>query len=107
MQNQRLSLPRKAWLHSADPNQGCRAVGEKSSCFRVSGPDGYLQMNEKLRWMLTPESVGTFVQVGDDEPGIVGKLVGSMDRPRKYDPTYAMGVTSSKRTLITWKYESP
>ena len=67
----------------------------------ICGPDGYLQMNEKLEWMLTPESVGTFVQVGDDEPGIVGKLVGSMDRPRKYDPTYAMGVTSSKRTLIT------
>lgn len=67
----------------------------------ICGPDGYLQMNEKLEWMLTPESVGTFLQVGDDEPGIVGRLVGSMDRPQKIDPAYAMGVTSSKRTLIT------
>lgn len=67
----------------------------------ICGPDGYLQMNEKLEWMLTPESVGTFLQVGDDEPGIVGRLVGSMDRPKKIDPAYAMGITSSKRTLIT------
>ncbi len=67
----------------------------------ICGTDGYLQMNEKLEWMLTPDSVGTFLQVGDDEPGIVGRLVGSMDRPQKYDPAYAMGITSSKRTLIT------
>ena len=67
----------------------------------ICGTDGYLQMNEKLEWMLTPESVGTFLQVGDDDPGIVGRLVGSMDRPKKIDPSYALGITSSKRTLIT------
>ena len=67
----------------------------------ICGTDGYLQMNEKLEWMLTPESVGTFLQVGDDDPGIVGRLVGSMERPKKHDPSYARGITSSKRTLIT------
>ena len=67
----------------------------------ICGTDGYLQMNEKLEWMLTPESVGTFIQVGDDDPGLIGKLVGSKVRPEKRDPSYAIGITSTKRTLIT------
>ncbi|TWT55130.1 Large cysteine-rich periplasmic protein omcB precursor [Rubripirellula amarantea] len=67
----------------------------------VCGTDGYLQMNEKLEWMLTPDSVGTFIQVGDDQPGVIGKLVGSQTRPEKKDPSYAIGITSTKRTLIT------
>ena len=67
----------------------------------ICGTDGYLQMNEQLEWMLTPESVGTFIQVGDDDPGIIGRLVGSKVRPEKYDPSHARGITSTKRTLIT------
>ena len=67
----------------------------------ICGTDGYLQMNEKLEWMLTPESVGTFIQVGDDDLGRIGKLIGSKTRPEKRDPSYAIGVTSTKRTLIT------
>ena len=57
----------------------------------ICGTDGYLQMNEKLEWMLTPESVGTFIQVGDDDPGILPRLVGSGKQPEKHDPTYAHG----------------
>lgn len=67
----------------------------------ICGTDGYLQMNEKLEWMLTPDSVGTFIEVGDDDPGFVGKLVGSSVRPEKRDPSYAIGITSTKPTLIT------
>ncbi|MGI9471929.1 MAG: hypothetical protein ACR2NZ_10375 [Rubripirellula sp.] len=67
----------------------------------ICGTDGYLQMNEQLEWMLTPESVGTFIQVGDDEPGLIGRLAGSKVRPEKHDPSYARGITSTKRTLIT------
>lgn len=67
----------------------------------ICGTDGYLQMNEKLEWMLTPDSVGTFIQVGDDDPGILTKLAGSKTRPSKEDPSYAIGITSTKRTLIT------
>lgn len=67
----------------------------------ICGVDGYLQMNEKLEWMLTPESVGTFIQVGDDDPGILTRMVGSKTRPTKHDPSYALGITSTKRTLIT------
>lgn len=67
----------------------------------ICGTDGYLQMNEKLEWMLTPESVGTFIQVGDDDPGFLHRLAGSKLDPEKKDPSYAIGRTSTKRTLIT------
>ncbi len=67
----------------------------------ICGSDGYLQMNQKLEWMLTPDSVGTFIQVGDDDPGILTRMVGSKTRPTKHDPSYALGITSTKRMLIT------
>ena len=67
----------------------------------ICGTDGYLQMNQKLEWMLAPDSVGTFIQVGDDDPGLLHRLVGSKVRPEKRDPSYAIGLTSTKRTLIT------
>ncbi|MFK8115309.1 MAG: hypothetical protein AB8B91_24125 [Rubripirellula sp.] len=67
----------------------------------ICGTDGYLQMNEKLEWMLAPDSVGTFIQVGDDDPGILHRLAGSRVQPEKRDPSYAIGRTSTKRTLIT------
>ncbi|QDT04830.1 Large cysteine-rich periplasmic protein OmcB, serovars L1/L3 precursor [Rubripirellula lacrimiformis] len=67
----------------------------------VCGDDGYLQMNEKLEWMLAPDSVGNFIQVGDDEPGVIGRFAGSRTRPEKKDPSYAIGITSTKKTLIT------
>ena len=58
-------------------------------------------MQQRLEWMLTPESVGTFIQVGDDDPGLLNRLVGSRRRPTKHDPSFAHGLTSTKRTLIT------
>lgn len=66
----------------------------------ICGTDGYLQTGEPLEWMLTPDSVGTFLQVGDDDPGLLHKLVGSK-QPEKRDGSYAEGVTSNKRMLIT------
>ena len=67
----------------------------------ICGTDGYLQMNERLEWMLSPDSVGSFIQVGDDDPGLVGRLAGSKIRPEKLDPSYAIGVTGTKAALIT------
>ncbi|MEM6688579.1 MAG: hypothetical protein AAF664_04075 [Planctomycetota bacterium] len=67
----------------------------------ICGTDGYLQMNEPLEWMLTPDSVGTIIAVGDDEPGVVGKLVGTSRRPEKRDGSYAVGITGTKPMLIT------
>lgn len=66
----------------------------------ICGQDGYLQVAEPLEWMLTPESVGTFIQVGDDDPGVIHKLA-RVQKATKHDPSYAHGVTSTKRTLIT------
>ena len=31
----------------------------------ICGTDGYLQVGQPLEWMLTPDSVGTFIEVGD------------------------------------------
>lgn len=67
----------------------------------ICGTDGYLQVHEKLEWMLTPDSVGTFIEVGDDAPGFLHRVAGSRSRPKKIDPSYATGLTSTKRMLIT------
>ncbi|MCD0459710.1 COG1361 family protein [Roseiconus lacunae] len=66
----------------------------------ICGDGGYLQMGEPLEWMLTPDSVGTFIQVGDDDPGLVHKLA-RIKKAEKQDPSYAHGVTSTKRLKIT------
>ncbi|MGB7346104.1 MAG: hypothetical protein WBD20_17940 [Pirellulaceae bacterium] len=66
----------------------------------ICGDDGYLQVAQPLEWMLTPDSVGTFLQVGDDDPGLLHRLA-RVSKATKQDPSYALGVTSTKRTLIT------
>lgn len=66
----------------------------------ICGDKGYLQVGEPLEWMLTPESVGTFIQVGDDDPGILHRLA-KIKKASKRDPSYALGVTSTKRIKIT------
>ncbi|WP_146395178.1 DUF11 domain-containing protein [Planctomycetes bacterium CA13] len=66
----------------------------------ICGTDGYLKIGETLEWMLTPDSVGTFIQVGDDDPGFLHKLTG-IKKAEKHDPSYARGITSTKRTMIT------
>ena len=66
----------------------------------ICGDDGYLQIGQPLEWMLTPDSVGTLLQVGDDDPGFLHRLA-KISKVEKKDASYAKGVTSSKRTLIT------
>lgn len=66
----------------------------------ICGDSGHLQVGEPLEWMLTPESVGTFIQVGDDDPGVMHRLA-RIKKASKQDPAYAFGVTSTKRTKIT------
>lgn len=66
----------------------------------ICGADGYLQTGQPLEWMLTPESVGTFIDVGDEVCGVAHRLA-NIRSPNKQDPSYAIGVTSTKRTLIT------
>ncbi len=66
----------------------------------ICGDEGHLQVGEPLEWMLTPESVGTFIQVGDDDPGVMHRLA-RIKKAAKQDPAYAFGVTSTKRMKIT------
>ena len=66
----------------------------------ICGDDGYLQVGEPLEWMLTPDSVGTLIQVGDDDPGFLHRLA-RLKKAEKKDGSFAHGVTSTKRTLIT------
>ena len=73
----------------------------------ICGNDGYLQINQPLEWMLSPDSVGNIIAVGDDDPGLIGRLAGSKIRPEKRDPSYAIGVTSTKRALITRGNRNP
>ncbi len=69
----------------------------------ICGQDGYLVKRQPLEWMLSPESVGTFIEVGDDSPG---HLISSLTMHRapkveKLDVDFAKGRTSSKETLIS------
>lgn len=66
----------------------------------ICGNDGYLQVGEPLEWMLTQQSVGTFIAVGNDDPGMLHRLA-KLDRADKRSGSYALGVTSTKRSLIT------
>ncbi len=66
----------------------------------VCGTDGFLALGESLEWMLTPESVGTFIEVGDDAPGALHRLA-KIEKTDKLSPTFARGVTSTKQALIT------
>ncbi|MEO1614914.1 MAG: hypothetical protein AAFV88_03635 [Planctomycetota bacterium] len=72
----------------------------------ICGKDGYLQVAEPLEWMLTPESVGTFIEVGDDDPGLAHRLA-RIRKAKKQDPSFAYGVTSTKETLITRGNNNP
>lgn len=67
----------------------------------ICGTDGYLQLNEKLEWMLTPDSVGTFIEVGENAPGVLARMAVSKTKPNKQGPTYAIGMTSTKEMVIT------
>lgn len=66
----------------------------------ICGTDGYLAMGEPLEWMLTPESVGTFIEVGNDAPGALHRLA-NIEKADKVSPSFARGVTSTKKALIT------
>jgi uncharacterized repeat protein (TIGR01451 family) len=66
----------------------------------VCGPDGYLVQRERLEWMLSPDSVGQFIEVGDDSRG---KLIGLVHGPvaEKLDVDFARGKTSNRPQVIT------
>ncbi|MEZ6087002.1 MAG: hypothetical protein R3C05_03010 [Pirellulaceae bacterium] len=66
----------------------------------VCGTDGYLMMGEPIEWMLTPDSVGHFIDVGDDKEGVLHRLV-AKNSVEKRSGSYAIGRTSTVASLIT------
>jgi len=74
--------------------------GEVMLLSGICGDEGRLQVGEPLEWMLSRDSVGNIIAVGDDAPGVLHHLVG-IDSSKKEDPGFARGVTSTKEMLIT------
>ncbi len=68
----------------------------------ICGPRGYLVNRQPLEWMLSPDSVGTFIEVGDDSPGHLISALTMHKAPKveKLDVDFAKGRTSSKETII-------
>ncbi|MEM6778498.1 MAG: hypothetical protein AAF670_12640 [Planctomycetota bacterium] len=74
--------------------------GEVMLLSGICGTDGYLQVGEPLEWMLSNDSVGNIIDVGDDDPGVLHQLAG-IQKATKENPSFARGVTSTKATLVT------
>ncbi|MFN3190816.1 MAG: hypothetical protein ACE361_09870 [Aureliella sp.] len=67
----------------------------------ICGEQGRLVKRQPLEWMLSPDSVGTFIQVGDDKPGKLSSFFLHDPKIEKLDVDFARGRTSAKRTIIT------
>ena len=69
----------------------------------VCGKDGYLVTNEPIEWMLSPKSVGEFVEVGDDAKGQRRSFFVKDTSPKveKLGVDFARGRTSREAGNIT------
>lgn len=69
----------------------------------ICGKDEYLVTNEPIEWMLAPDSVGQFVQVGDDAKGQTKSFWKRNTDPvvEKLDNDFARGRTSREAGTIT------
>lgn len=66
----------------------------------ICGCDGYLQTGQPIEWMLTPDSVGHFIEVGDDKENGLHRLV-ARNKVEKLSGSFARGRTSTKASFIT------
>jgi uncharacterized repeat protein (TIGR01451 family) len=67
----------------------------------ICGEDGYLVKRQPIEWMLSPDSVGTFIEVGDDMKSKLISTLNHAPKVEKLDVDFARGRTSNKETLIT------
>ncbi|MCC9643063.1 DUF11 domain-containing protein [Rhodopirellula sp. JC740] len=74
--------------------------GEVMLLSGICGTDGYLLTGEPLEWMMTQDSVGHIIEVGDDDPGFVHRLA-KIPEAKKETPGFARGVTSTKEMVVT------
>lgn len=75
----------------------------------VCGKDEYLVTNEPIEWMLSPKSVGEFVEVGDDAKGQRRSIWKKDDSPKveKLGVDFARGRTSRETGRITRGTSTP
>ncbi len=75
----------------------------------ICGKDGYLVTNEPIEWMLSPKSVGEFVEVGDDAKGQRRSFWKKDDSPKveKLGVDFARGRTSRQAGNITRGTSNP
>lgn len=71
----------------------------------VCGEDGFLVSGEPIEWMLSPDSVGELIEVGDDMKGKRKSFFTSHRQPKnaveKLDVDFARGRTSAEPGVIT------
>ena len=64
----------------------------------ICGLDGLMMLNEPIEWMLSPNSVGTILEVDQNNKPLWRQLF--RRPPYKVNGSYAMGLTSSARQMI-------
>lgn len=64
----------------------------------LCGPDRYFVMKQPLEWTISPDSVGQFVEAGDDT---LHDWTHGKDLPDKRAPNYVLTRTSTREQLIT------
>lgn len=83
------------------PNRVVAPVGgEVVMLAGLCGNDGYLTTGEPIEWMLTPESVGHFIQVAPDDANALQRFV-NKNEIEKVTGSYARGLTRTKPAVIT------
>ena len=75
----------------------------------VCGKDEYLVTNEPIEWMLSPQSVGEFIEVGDDAKGKRRSMFKKDSSPKveKLGVDFAKGRTSREAGRITRGTSNP
>ncbi len=98
----RFESPGKAGQIQLTPLKAIAPVGgEVVLLAGICGSDGYLVKRAPIEWMLSPESVGTFIEVGDDSSSkLINTLTGAPE-VEKLDVDFARGRTSRKETIVT------
>lgn len=83
------------------PNRVVAPVGgEVVMLAGLCGNDGYLVTGEPIEWMLTPESVGTFIQIAPDDANLLQRFT-NKNEIEKVSGSFARGLTRTKPATIT------
>ncbi len=98
-----IHLPRKGRRGRLllSPNRVVAPVGgEVVLLSGVCGNDGYLVTGEPIEWMLTPDSVGHFIEIAPDDASLLQRMANKREVD-KVSGSFARGVTRTKPALIT------